>query len=112
MSRTHKTKPISVKAYQGHVGAIEEHDHSRGPCDLPPLTPDIVSFSRTKTQCTWYPDYNNPISCCGCHLCTQHDERKRNNKRYRQQTRQKTRDWAKDPDSYDEEVIRQKRELW
>ena len=111
MSKTHKTKPFQVKVCQGLVSAYEVHDHTKGPCDLPPLTPQSF-YDWTSTRCHWWGDTNNPLSFCGCHLCTGNYERKINTKRNRKAVRTKTRKWVKDPSSYDEEVIEQRRDFW
>lgn len=111
MSRTHKTKPFGVKVCQGLVDAYEAHDHSKGPCDLPALTPDSVN-DWSSTRCNWWGNYSDPMAACGCHLCSGHYERKINTKRNRKAARAKTRGWVKDPESYSEEVIEQKRDFW
>lgn len=112
MSRTHKTKPLNVKACQGLVSAYEVHDHTKGPCDLPKMTPANAGYGAPDTNCYWQPNFYEPLSFCGCHLCTGNYERKINTKRNRKAAKTKTREWVKDPKSYDEEVIEQKREFW
>ena len=112
MSRTHKTKPLGVKVCQGHVSFTEEHNHSNGPCDLPKMTPESAGFGSSKTRCYWRPNFYEPMSFCGCHLCSGHFSRKVNGKRNRKETKRKTREWARDPEAYDEEVIQQKRDYW
>lgn len=111
MSRTHKTKPLGVKVCQGHVSFTEEHDHSQGPCDLPKMTPDTTGFNR-KTRCTYVPDFSNPLSHCGCSTCSDPYGSKVVNKRVRHRANSKARDWKKDPELYDEEVIQDLKELW
>ena len=109
MSRTHKTKPYMVQMYQGHAPVEEVHDHSKGACDLPPFDPKNME---TRTRCHWDWKYDGKNHFCGCCLCTGHNERITNGRRNRKEARRKTRNWKKDPEAYDEELIEQKRELW
>lgn len=111
MSRTHKTKPFNVKVCQGLVTAYEVHDHSKGPCDLPPLTPQSVD-NWYSTRCNWWGKYSEPLAACGCAVCNAHFERKVNTKRNRKAAKNQVRNWARDPEAYDEEVIEQKRNFW
>lgn len=112
MSRTHKTKPFEAKICQGLINVWEEHDHTRGPCDLPELNYKTLQYRRINTNCYWQGDYSDPMAFCGCYLCTGHHERVQNGKRNRKEAKRKTREWAKDPDLYDEEVIQNVREIW
>ena len=107
MSKTHKTKPLGVKVCQGHVGFTEEHDHSQGPCDLPKMTPDSADYNR-RTRCTYRADFSN----CGCSTCSDPYGGKVANKRSRHRANSKTRDWKKDPELYNEEVIQDLKKLW
>lgn len=111
MSKTHKTKPLGVKVCQGLVGYTEKHDHSNGPCDLPKMTPDTTGFNY-KTRCTYRADFSNPLSRCGCSTCSDPYGGKVVNKRSRHRANSKARDWKKDPELYDEEVIEDTKELW
>ena len=111
MSRTHKTKPLGVKVCQGLVGYREEHDHSQGPCDLPKMTPDSTDYNRI-TRCTYAPDFSNPLSHCGCSTCSDPYGGKVVNKRSRHRANSKTRDWKKNPELDDEEVIEDSKGLW
>ena len=47
MSRTDKTKPPWVR--QREHGGLAFHDHTQGPCDLPPEPPRVD----TGTRCRW-----------------------------------------------------------
>ena len=112
MSRTHKTKPFNAKACQRLIAVWEDHDHSEGPCDLPELNYQTMQLPYRATRCHWTADYNDPIAFCGCHLCSGHRERKIDKKRNRLAARNETRKWVRDPDSYDESVIEEKRSTW
>lgn len=112
MSRTHKTKPFEAKICQGLIKVWEEHDHTSGPCDLPELNYQTLQDRPRSTNCYWQGDYSDPMAFCGCHLCTGHYERKINAKRSRKIARHKTREWVKDLEAYDEEVIEQRNDLW
>ena len=109
MSRTHKTKRYTIQMYQKHCPVEEVHDHSKEACDLPEFNPKDME---TRTRCYWTWGYNGKNYFCGCRLCTGHNERIQNNRRDRKYAKQRTHDWTKDPELYDEEVIEQKRELW
>lgn len=111
MSKTHKTKPINVKVSQGLVGYTEDHDHRFGPCDLPELSAETGNYA-PGTNCRWRPDYADSLALCGCNLCTGHYSRLENNKRNRKEAKRVTRNWTRDPESYDEEVIQPKRDYW
>ena len=112
MSKTHKTKPLGVKVCQGLVGYTEEHDHRKGPCDLPKMTPDNAGFGSSKTNCYWRPNFYEPLSFCGCRICSEFHETKSVNKRNRHKAKRKTREWVKDLEAYDEEIIQDSKELW
>lgn len=112
MSKTHKTKPLGVKVCQGLVSAHEVHDHTKGPCDLPEMNADNADYGRNETNCYWRPNFYESRAFCGCHLCTGHYSRIENTKRNRKEAKRVTRNWTRDPESYDEEVIQSKRDYW
>lgn len=102
MSRTHKTKPLGVKACQNLTKPIARHNHKNGVCDLPELKPDNIWSYRTNS-CFWDVDWSNPVSHCSCRTCSGYEYKKSNNRRGRKYIKQKLHDIARDPDSYDNE---------
>lgn len=70
MSRTDKTKPWWVRVSEHH--ARQNHDHSKGPCDLPasPLAHHNAVYGLTR--CSWDDGgvYYGCCKGCGCRLCT------------------------------------------
>lgn len=69
MSRTDKTKPMWVRHYEHAPEPL--HDHSAGPCDLPPHP----TLEPSGTRCRWEdPEahFFKNVCCSGCHdrVCT------------------------------------------
>lgn len=89
MSRTDKTKPFWVKLAHGDLCSVEEHDHTDGRCDLPPIT-DAVAFTYGTTQCRRDFHYTGINTCC-CPLC--HSPREPKAKKRRREGRQASRNW-------------------
>jgi hypothetical protein len=91
MAGTIKTAPHRVNTRDGHIPVKEAHDHSDGTCDLP-ATPELF----TSTRCTWEQIWDGVERVCGCHVCTEHDRRRRERRRNRHQTRNNLRRLLKD----------------
>lgn len=97
MSRTDKTKPFWVKLAHGDLCAIEQHDHTDGRCDLPPIT-DATAFVYGTTQCRRDFQYTGTNTCC-CPLCRGtwlHQERRKQ----RHAARRECRNWQHDYEDY------------
>lgn len=93
MSRTDKTKPFWVKLAHGDLCAVEQHDHTDGRCDLPPVT-DAVAFTYGTTQCRRAFRYTGVNTCC-CALCRGGWLRQERRKR-RLAGRRACRNWERD----------------
>lgn len=98
MSRTHKTRPLMVKAAdpKDHsVLLVEEHDHREGDCDLPARPPrklaDLRAQLRAGTRCryVWEPTGNARL--CGCRMCTMHDYFKAERRKDRREAKRRLR---------------------
>jgi hypothetical protein len=83
MSRTHKTAPLSVKLRNGTARRMEIHDHSDGPCELPPEPPSGSSGVDHSTRCFWDFHYEGRNVFCGCAMCTDQDARRQERRRQR-----------------------------
>ena len=100
MSRTDKTAPWGVKAVsRPGVTCVEKHNHERGFCDLPALTPDEVSwfgkFVDGRWTCHW--TYGSVFHFdgkfgCGCSMCNDQDGRKQKARRSRYAGRREARE--------------------
>ncbi len=75
MSRTHVHTPYVVKMRQPRWRHLfrEEHDHTRGVCDLAHF--DTTDWRATRCHINVVSDGTNPH--CGCKLCTGQIERRR-----------------------------------
>lgn len=75
MSRTDKTRPLGVKAMDTPGGIEADHDHTRGPCDLPPRPTKRLEcpFGDRSTSCFWRMSWSflrSPAGQCGCTSCS------------------------------------------
>lgn len=68
MSRTDKTKPFRVKALHADLLFREEHDHTRGGCDLPPMSA-ATPFGAPGGRCRRVFQYTG-TNTCACPLCS------------------------------------------
>lgn len=76
MSRTDKTDPLDVKMWDRFnkgIGIEENHDHSKGECDLPKTYQEYRKRSWPnkdwfKYNCAWTWTYLGKHVCC-CSLC-------------------------------------------
>lgn len=88
MSRTDKTRPISIRmldAKDNKIGVREIHNHLKGFCDLPARDPKAVEKQHNEimqseektfgTSCYYSFSYKGS-SYCGCKMCTGQDWRK------------------------------------
>ena len=82
MSRTDQHRPWWTRLSDKGL-AVEEHDHTRSPCDLPTLKEWVHLLSTApdslkQRNCSWTMSNSawatNPS--CGCKMCTQQDYRK------------------------------------
>ncbi len=93
MSRTHVHLPYRVKvrhaAWRGHF--TERHDHSTGPCDLGRFDPADWQATRCHIDLL----YRGRNVCCGCRLCTGHDDRRVERRRDRHGARRQVREALK-----------------
>ncbi|GAT04458.1 hypothetical protein [Mycolicibacterium fortuitum] len=94
MSRTDKTKPFWVKLMHGDLATEEQHNHTDGTCDLPPIE-DATAFTYCTTQCRRAFVFTGTRVCC-CKLCQDHGWDIRPGKRQRLESRRKCRDWERD----------------
>lgn len=73
MSHTDKTAPWRVKFHFHPTYLVEDHDHSRGPCDLPPRPHgEHHTVNPGRTRCRWEPStafFASPLSRCSCDMC-------------------------------------------
>lgn len=89
MSRTIKTMPWAVRVIDARA-AEPRHDHSRGPCDLPPLTMATFDWStRVAHRCYWdcRRDFYYTEEICGCAECTGQFWRRADRRRSRHRAR-------------------------
>ena len=70
MSRTDKTAPFWVRLRHGTLEVVEQHNHSQGPCDLPPQ----IGHGRWKLepQMQLRVPIHRHYDCC-CRICHAHD---------------------------------------
>ncbi len=64
----------------------ERHDHRFHGCDLPSVAEFLTSLKahgRVLTACCYAPANEALMKSCGCRVCTQHDERRRQRRRSR-----------------------------
>lgn len=88
MSRTDKTRPLTVRmldAKDSKIGIHEYHNHVKGYCDLPPRDPKAVeeqhdeiihSEEMTFGKACHYGFAYKGSNMCGCKMCTGQDWRK------------------------------------
>lgn len=84
MSKTFKTRPWDVRLLdkrETKVGIEEQHDHTKGYCDIPERTPQALraqhespDFAGSRS-CTFSFRYKG-VGICGCPLCTGQFNRK------------------------------------
>lgn len=75
MSKTDKTRPLGVKAMDAPTGIEADHDHTAGPCDLPPRPTKRLEcpFGDRSTSCFWRMSWaflRSPAGQCGCASCS------------------------------------------
>lgn len=82
MSRTDKTRPVTVRMLDSHdnkIGIHEYHNHVKGFCDLPPRDPKAIEGQHdeimhnpelTFGQTCHYDFSYKGSNMCGCKLCT------------------------------------------
>lgn len=75
MSKTDKTRPLGVKAMDAPGDIEADHDHTRGPCDLPPRPTKRLDcpFGDRSTSCFWRASrafLRSPAGQCGCTSCS------------------------------------------
>lgn len=100
MSRTIKTRPLTVRVMdpKDHtVGVRETHNHEKGYCDLPARTIESLNeryemlakgtYEVSRYDTCLYDFRYMGTNVCGCHMCTDHFERKISNRRSRHNTR-------------------------
>lgn len=92
MSRTDKTKPFWVKLMHGDLECVEQHNHTDGHCDLPPIT-DGPAYTYGTTNCRRDWLYTGTKTCC-CTLCRAYEIRP--SKRARLDRKQQLRQWARE----------------
>lgn len=89
MSRTDQHRPWWTRLSDKGL-AVEAHNHTNAPCDLPTLKEWVHMFSTDpqdlkKHRCSWTLSNSawatNPA--CGCDLCTQRDYRKNERRKSR-----------------------------
>ena len=102
MSDTDKTKPSWVQAMQGRI--LLEPWHSKdcelglAGCDLPEKPKNYAGFRvHLAAGCIWHyreinPRTGDPVSTCGCPMCTMQVERKANNRKTRHAARREIRE--------------------
>lgn len=96
MSRTDKTKPFWVKLMHGDLAIEEQHNHTDGICDLPPIEQPTAFVHSNTTQCQRAFVYTGTNVCC-CPMCHGNfgwDVRP--GKRQRLESRRMCRDWERD----------------
>lgn len=101
MSRTHKTRPLMVKAVDRtdhSVGLTEVHDHRGGDCTLPEQPPTKLDDLQEQLYRGCYFDWEyTGTQLCGCRMCTMHDEFRADRRRDRQKSKRELRDLVKQP---------------
>lgn len=98
MSRTDVHTPHWVKARQPEWRRYfrEQHDHSRGVCDL---AEHLAAKEWTRTSCTVGLAWSDRNICCGCAMCTSQVWRRQELRRVRHETQRICRDLQKDSSS-------------
>lgn len=96
MSRTRKTRPLSVRIADKEdkkVGHVEVHNHINHDCDLPASLAEAVKtdawLEARKTgrvPCHYSFTYTGH-GVCGCKMCTNQLERKTENRRVRHESK-------------------------
>lgn len=83
MSRTDVHTPYWVRQRDPawHECFVEEHDHSKGPCDLEIFL--AAGNSYVRTRCYIEMRWTGRNLYCGCRMCTGHHERHHENKQAR-----------------------------
>lgn len=86
MSKTDKTNPFWVKLRHRDLRAVERHNHSTGPCDLPAeIGGDWWDAGR---RCQYEYRYTG-IGDCGCWMCRSRDWPRTETQRRRRERRQR-----------------------
>lgn len=103
MSRTDAHAPLHVRMARREVGAIADHRHGSGDCDLP----DQPQRWPVSTVCSWNWEFNG-VRVCSCAMCDGCPWARADMRRRRRRTRERLKQgryvWrAGDPDAFGDE---------
>ena len=97
MSRTYKTRPLSVRVHDPKEKDLQPKpihtcDTGSHECDLPEFDANALY---TGGKCYWSFSFNKPKNICGCNMCTQHEEKIAERREFRKKSKNQLRNALK-----------------